>query len=176
MIIDEEAQFRALLMHHVTTFWPDAIISAYDPTVAGPLPDEFSGAGNDLVPLGSRHGDRDGVDVLQRFLKQKNFPPIVYFGTEEDEGEPPPPPPVALMGLPMLRPVASPWPRPAPSHRSSRRQTCHRVQRTPVHTVAGRRNQRPLFHRPDQLEPLANHRQEPGDVQFREAGSAGRGL
>ena len=87
MIIDEQADFRSLLMHHVTTHWPDAIISAYDPTVAGHLPDEFSGAGNDLVLLGSRHGDRDGVEVLQRFLKRENFPPVVYFGTEDDEKE-----------------------------------------------------------------------------------------
>ena len=48
MIIDEQAEFRSLLMHHVTTHWPDAIISAYDPTEAGHLPEEFSGAGNDL--------------------------------------------------------------------------------------------------------------------------------
>jgi len=87
MIIDEQAEFRSLLMHHVTTHWSDAIISAYDPTVAGHLPDEFSGAGNDIVLLGSRHGDRDGVDVLRRFLKQENFPPVVYFGTEEDQDE-----------------------------------------------------------------------------------------
>jgi len=87
MIIDEQAQFRTLLMHHVTTHWPDAIISAYDPTEAGHLPDEFSGAGNDLILLGSRHGERDGVDVLKRFLGNKNFPPVVYFGTEDDQDE-----------------------------------------------------------------------------------------
>ena len=87
MIIDEQADFRSLLMHHVTTHWPDAIISAYDPTVAGHLPDEFTGAGNDIVLLGSRHGERDGIDVLRRFLKQENFPPVVYFGTEDDEEE-----------------------------------------------------------------------------------------
>jgi serine/threonine protein kinase len=88
MIIDEQADFRSLLMHHVTTHWPDAIISAYDPTVAGHLPDEFSGAGNDLVLLGSRQGEeREGVDVLRRFVKQEKFPPIVYFGTEDDQEE-----------------------------------------------------------------------------------------
>jgi len=86
MIIDEQAQFRSLLMHHVTSHWPDAIISAYDPTAAGHLPDEFSGAGNDLILLGNRHGDeRDGIDALQRFVAQSNFPPVVYFGTEDDE-------------------------------------------------------------------------------------------
>ncbi len=86
MIIDEQAEFRSLLMHHVTTHWPDAIISAYDPTAAGHLPDEFSGAGNDLILLGNRHGDdRDGIDALQRFMAKDNFPPVVYFGSEDDE-------------------------------------------------------------------------------------------
>ena len=87
MIIDGQAQFRTLLMHHLTTHWSDAIISAYDPTEAGHLPDEFSGAGNDLILLGSSHGERDGVDVLRRFVKRENFPPVIYFGTEEDEEE-----------------------------------------------------------------------------------------
>ena len=85
MIIDEQADFRSLLMHHVTTRWPDAVISAYDPTAAGHLPDEFSGAGNDVILLGDQHGDdRDGVDVLRRFVKKPGFPPVVYFGADED--------------------------------------------------------------------------------------------
>jgi len=88
MIIDEQADFRTLLMHHVTTHWPDAIISAYDPTAAGRLPSEFSGAGNDLILLGSRHGpDREGVEVLREFMGKGRFPPVVYFGTEEDQDE-----------------------------------------------------------------------------------------
>ena len=86
MIIDEQADFRSLLMHHVTTHWPDAIIYAYDPVAAGHLPDEFGGAGNDIILLGSMHGeDRDGVEVLARFAQRKNFPPLVYFGTADDE-------------------------------------------------------------------------------------------
>lgn len=86
MIIDEQADFRSLLMHHVTSHWPDAIITAYDPTAAGHLPDEFSGAGNDLILLGDRHGeDREGIDVLKRFLARDGFPPVVYFGGEDDQ-------------------------------------------------------------------------------------------
>ncbi len=85
MIIDEQAEFRSLLMHHITSHWPDAIISAYDPSVAGHLPDEFSGAGNDLILLGNCHGeDRDGIDALKRFVGKDRFPPVVYFGAEKD--------------------------------------------------------------------------------------------
>lgn len=87
MIIDEAADFRTLLMHHVTTHWPDAIISAYDPVAAGHLPDEFSGAGNDLILLGNRHGDRKGVDVLRHFKSRAGFPPVVFFGSDFDEKE-----------------------------------------------------------------------------------------
>ena len=86
MIIDAQADFRSLLMHHVTTHWPDATITAYDPAVAGHLPDEFGGAGNDVILLGSKHGeDRDGIEVLARFVQRRNFPPVVYFGTADDE-------------------------------------------------------------------------------------------
>jgi len=84
MIIDGQADFRSLLMHHVTAHWPDAIISAYDPTVAGYLPDEFSGAGNDVILLGSENGDRDGLSVLKKFCRTSGFPAVVYFGPRSD--------------------------------------------------------------------------------------------
>ena len=87
MIIDGQAEFRSLIMHHVTTHWPDAIISAYDPTEAGHLPDEFSGAGNDIVLLGRCAGDRDGLEVLKQFCKTPGFPAVVYFGNQGDDEE-----------------------------------------------------------------------------------------
>ena len=86
MIIDGQADFRSLLMHHVTTHWPDAIISAYDPVEAGHLPDEFSGAGNDIVLLGNELGERKGLDILKQFLKITGFPAVVYFGQDDEEG------------------------------------------------------------------------------------------
>ena len=85
MIIDGEAAFRSLLMHHVTTCWDDAIISAYDPVAAGNLPEEFSGAGNDLILLGNEQGDRDPVRTLRQFKRVAGFPPIIYFGEGSDE-------------------------------------------------------------------------------------------
>lgn len=86
MIIDGEAAFRSLLMHHVTTCWHDAIISAYDPVKAGQLPVEFSGAGNDVVLLGDAQGDRDPLQTLRQFLAVPGFPPVLYFGSgDRDE-------------------------------------------------------------------------------------------
>jgi len=85
MIIDGQADFRSLLMHHVTTHWSDAILSAYDPTVAGHLPDEFSGAGNDIVLLGDDVGERKGLEILKQFCKTPGFPAVAYFGQEDEE-------------------------------------------------------------------------------------------
>lgn len=83
MIIDGKAQFRSLLMHHVTTHWPDAIISAYDPVEAGCLPAEFSGAGNDIVLLGNELGEARPLQTLAQFLRVPGFPPVVFFAGDE---------------------------------------------------------------------------------------------
>ena len=87
MIIDGQAAFRTLVMHHVTTHWPDAIISAYDPIVAGRLPVEFSGAGNDIVLLGSEQGDVHPLETLAQFKAVPVFPPVIFFGDASDDPE-----------------------------------------------------------------------------------------
>jgi serine/threonine protein kinase len=84
MIIDGQAEFRSLLHHHLSTHWRDAIITEFDPITSGHLPDEFTGAGNDIILLGNRLGDRDGIDVIKRFKKQSNFPALVYFGNHKE--------------------------------------------------------------------------------------------
>jgi eukaryotic-like serine/threonine-protein kinase len=84
MIIDGQAAFRTLLMHHVSTHWPDASITEFDPTTNGHLPDSFSGAGNDLILLGDNLGDRDGIEVLERFSAASGFPPRIYFSGDAD--------------------------------------------------------------------------------------------
>jgi serine/threonine protein kinase len=89
MIIDGQAAFRKLLMHHITTHWPDAVITDYDPIVSGQLPDEFSGAGNDIIllgdVLGNEIGKRKGLGTLRQFLKTPGFPPVVYFSSDESQ-------------------------------------------------------------------------------------------
>ncbi len=87
LIIDTQADFRTLLMHHVTTHWPEAVITAFDPVTSGCLPDDFAGAGDDIVLLGDAGGEQsagelNGIEALSRFTKTMNFPPVVYFGHE----------------------------------------------------------------------------------------------
>jgi len=85
MVIDGQADFCSLLTHHLSTHWANAIISTYDPNTSGQLPTEFSGAGNDVILLGNSMGERDGLDVLKQFLRTAGFPPVVYFGVEDEE-------------------------------------------------------------------------------------------
>jgi predicted Ser/Thr protein kinase len=84
MIIDGQADFRTLLMHHVTSHWPDAVITAYDPIEAGYLPDEFSGAGSDVVLLGDNYGERNALQTVRMFASTTRFPPLAYFGSPTD--------------------------------------------------------------------------------------------
>jgi len=85
MIIDGQADFRRLLTYHVSTHWPDAVITEFDPEESGNLPDGFTGAGSDLVLLGDRQGKRGGLDVLKQFMQIKSFPPVIYFGDDSAE-------------------------------------------------------------------------------------------
>ena len=80
MLIDAQAEFRSLLAHHITTHWPDAVVAEYDPAASGQLPDEFAGAGNDVILLGDDLAGREGIKVVKQFLKRPGFPAVVYFG------------------------------------------------------------------------------------------------
>lgn len=83
MIIDGHADFRRLLTHHVTTRWPDAVITEFDPTESGNLPDNFSGAGNNVVLLGDQQGERNALHTLRLFSRTPGFPPVIYFASQE---------------------------------------------------------------------------------------------
>ncbi len=85
MIIDGQAEFRSLLAHHVTTYWPDALISEYDPVTSGHLPKEFSGAGNDIVLLGDGQGERDSLETLRQFMRTPGFPPLIFLGSGDPD-------------------------------------------------------------------------------------------
>lgn len=85
MIIDGQPEFRRLLEHHVSAIWHDARFTAYDPVESGPLPEGFAGAGHDLVLLGDEAGVPDATEIIHRFTRRRDFPPLIYFSGEEGE-------------------------------------------------------------------------------------------
>ncbi len=80
LLIDADAEFRSLLTHHLTTRWPDARVSEFDPVLSGRLPEDFSGAGNDLIMLGHPLGAESGLDWLPQFAAIAGFPPVIVLG------------------------------------------------------------------------------------------------
>jgi len=80
IIIESSPDYRALISHHLTTRWPGAKVTEFDPEASGSLPDSFSGAGNDLVILGDPLGEHSGLEWLRRFVAIKGFPPVVILG------------------------------------------------------------------------------------------------
>jgi eukaryotic-like serine/threonine-protein kinase len=84
LVIDDHADYRRLLSHHIATRWPDAVIREYDPLASGPLPDAFSGAGNDVVLLGHPCNAGDALEWLRRFRQQPRFPAVVFVGDGDE--------------------------------------------------------------------------------------------
>jgi serine/threonine protein kinase/CheY-like chemotaxis protein len=84
LVIDDHPDYRRLLASHVSVRWPDAVVREYDPLTAGPLPDTFAGAGNDLVLLGHPSGGGDALEWLRRFRAQPRFPPVVFIGDGDE--------------------------------------------------------------------------------------------
>jgi len=83
-IIDDSPDYRALLRQHVATHWPDATTKQYDPLESGRLPDDFSGAGNDLILLGHPAGETDALDWLRQFKRIRGFPPVILIGDADE--------------------------------------------------------------------------------------------
>lgn len=84
LIIDDHADYRRLLSHHVSTRWPDAAIREYDPVISGRLPEAFSGAGNDIVLIGHPCGRGDALDWVRQFRALPKFPPIIVIGNGDE--------------------------------------------------------------------------------------------
>lgn len=83
-IIDDDADYRSLLDHHIATHWPQADNLLYDPHASGRLPEDFAGASSDLVLIGDRVAGEDALDWVRQFRRVPSFPPIVFIG---DGGE-----------------------------------------------------------------------------------------
>ena len=85
LIIDDHAEYRLLLAHHVTTEWPSAVVVEHEPASKGPLPPDFTGAEYDVVLLDFKVGGYSGLDWLRDFKRRPGFPPVIFLTDEGDE-------------------------------------------------------------------------------------------
>jgi len=86
LIIDDFADFRMLMSHHITTEWPDAVVVEHDPVNQGKLPTHFTGSGYDVVLLDNElGGEESGLEWLRQFKQRPGFPPIIFMTGHGDE-------------------------------------------------------------------------------------------
>ncbi len=81
LLIDDDAEYRALLRHHVSCRWPHALCCEYEPSARGPLAPEIVASGFDAVLLACA-GD---LGPLESLASRPGFAPIVLFTAAGDE-------------------------------------------------------------------------------------------
>lgn len=84
MLIDDDPRYRALLRHHLTCTWPDAVIVAYNPAVRGPLCPEFLAQGFDAVMLDHAWEGGDGCSWLAELGARGGFAPVIFLAPSDD--------------------------------------------------------------------------------------------
>ena len=86
MVIDDHAEFRTLIRHHLLLRWPAATVIEHDPMTAGPLPDDFTGADLDAILLDYQLGTaEDGFHYLKRIRGRAGSPPVIMLTASGNE-------------------------------------------------------------------------------------------
>jgi len=85
LLIDDEAVFRQLLRHHITTEWPDAAITEHDPVTDGKPAAEFTAAGYEAVILDQDLGAEKGLEWLADLSSRPGFPPIIFLTPSSED-------------------------------------------------------------------------------------------
>jgi len=83
LLIEEDPQLRALIGHHVSCRWPEALISAHPPIHSGGIPDEFLAQGYDAVLLAQHWPGGEGLDWLHELTGRKGFAPVIFLADAE---------------------------------------------------------------------------------------------
>jgi eukaryotic-like serine/threonine-protein kinase len=79
LVIDDDAEYRKLLRHHIVCRWPRATVVEYDPLARGALPPEIRADGFDAVLLDHSWSCGRGIDWLADLAQRPGFAPIVFL-------------------------------------------------------------------------------------------------
>ena len=86
LVIDDSADFRALLRVYLQKVFPDAQIEDYDLDRLGRPPENYDWSPYDVLLLDYKLGEEeDGLDWLKSFRKKPGFPPTIILTAEGDE-------------------------------------------------------------------------------------------
>jgi eukaryotic-like serine/threonine-protein kinase len=81
LMIDDDARFSALILHHANCQWADARLSVHSPRVQGAVSPEFLAQGYDAVLVAGSGADGCGLDWLRDVAGRAGFAPLVFLGS-----------------------------------------------------------------------------------------------
>jgi tRNA A-37 threonylcarbamoyl transferase component Bud32/DNA-binding NarL/FixJ family response regulator len=85
LMIEDDARFSALILHHARCRWPDARLSVHSPRVQGAVSPEFLAQGFDAVLVAGSGSGGCGLDWLRDVAGRAGFAPLVFLSTDAGE-------------------------------------------------------------------------------------------
>ncbi len=81
-MIEEDARFGALILHHASCRWPDARIDVHSPRTHGAVSPEFLAQGFDAVLVAGSGADGAGLEWLSDVAGRPGFAPIIFLSRD----------------------------------------------------------------------------------------------
>jgi tRNA A-37 threonylcarbamoyl transferase component Bud32 len=82
LMIDDDARFAALILHHASCRWADARLDVHNPRVQGAVSPEFLAQGFDAVLVSGSGEDGSGLDWLGDVAGRPGFAPLIFLGRD----------------------------------------------------------------------------------------------
>jgi len=85
LLIDEDARFSALILHHASCRWPDARVEVHSPRTHGAVSPEFLAQGFDAVLVAGSGTDGCGLEWLSDVAGRKGFAPLIFLSSDSSK-------------------------------------------------------------------------------------------
>jgi CheY-like chemotaxis protein len=85
MVIDDSEDMRLLIAQYISVEWPGARVEGWDPVEKGRPGPLFDWSRFDVILLDYHLGEENGLEWLQRFARNPDCPPVVFFSGVGDE-------------------------------------------------------------------------------------------
>lgn len=85
LIIDDHAEFRDWLGHHLTAEWSEAEVIGHDPSAGPLLPEGLSPSSCDIVLLDHRWPGGTGMELLKELKRRPGCPPVILMTPQGDQ-------------------------------------------------------------------------------------------